>query len=549
MKAKTIIALATLLAFGQGAWAQDPATIGSITYNSEKGYYPISSVENLNDLAVYVNGSGIYSNSTTETTAHDCEGKTFKMTGNITFTAPVSPETSNFTPIGIMVEYNGSMIGDKGFKGTFDGDGYTISGITVKDDDGEAIGLFGNALHPSIIKNVKIASSSFTGNYCVGAIVGEYNGSSNHATEYGIYNCEVASTVTVAAATMGEGDEAVPGWNAGGIVGDLKLGQAVGCISAAKVSADEYVGGIAGSISSSKSTYGDYDGILTNCFYTGNSVNGAEGAKYVGTVVGLNGELDEDDNFKTGSEGTINLTLYDADGDAIDNATRLGYYNGIENVNVTLSGRTLYKDNSWNTVCLPFAMTAAQVTAQLAPTKLMTLSTATFAEGTLTLNFADATEIVAGKPYIIKWASGDDFTPTFEGVTVSSAAPTDVAGTAANFHGIYTPYSTGGENKSMLYLGASNKLYYPNDNMTINAFRAYFTLNNGIEAGSAPAAARAFVLNFGDGDGATGILSLSADSKDSEDNAAWYDMQGRRLSGKPTASGIYINNGNKIVIK
>jgi len=84
--------------------------------------------------------------------------------------------------------------------------------------------------------------------------------------------------------------------------------------------------------------------------------------------------------------------------------------------------------------------------------------------------------------------------------------------------------------------------------MTINAFRAYFKLN-GITAGALPNEARAFVLNFGDGDGATGILSLSADSKDSKDNAAWYDMQGRRLSGKPTASGIYINSGNKVVIK
>ena len=546
MKAKTIIVLATLLAFGQGAWAQ---TSSFPETDDEKGTeakpFLIENIEDLNALASDVNSGTDYS------------GKHFKLTADLTFTAPVSPETSNFTPIG-KVEYRDDnetpLYEEKAFKGVFDGGGKTISGIVVNTSDAEAVGLFGNVFYPGIIKNVKMTNCSFTGNYCVGAICGECNGGSageHKDVQWGIFDCEVGSNVTVTAATSGEGEDALPGWYAGGIVGDLKVSRATGCISAATVSGAEYVGGIAGSISHDKDAAGSPYGSLTDCFYTGNSVTATEN-KYAGTIVGLNGSVDDDDNLTDGTAGKLVFTLLDNDSEAaINNATRLSNYDDLE-ANVTLSGRTLYKDNSWNTICLPFAMTAEQVTAQLAPTKLMTLSTATFAEGTLTLTFEDATEIVAGKSYIIKWTSGDDFTPTFEGVTVSSAAPTDVAGTAANFHGIYTPYSTGGENKSMLYLGASNKLYYPSADMTINAFRAYFTLN-GIEAGpassSAPAAARAFVLNFGDGDGATGILSLSADSKDSEDNAAWYDMQGRRLSGKPTASGIYINNGNKIVIK
>ena len=546
MKAKTFLAIATLLAFGQGAWAQ---TSSFPETDDEKGTeakpFLIENIEDLNALASDVNSGTDYS------------GKHFKLTADLTFTAPVSPETSNFTPIG-KVEYRDDnetpLYEEKAFKGVFDGGGKTISGIVVNTSDAEAVGLFGNVFYPGIIKNVKMTNCSFTGNYCVGAICGECNGGSageHKDVQWGIFDCEVGSNVTVTAATSGEGEDALPGWYAGGIVGDLKVSRATGCISAATVSGAEYVGGIAGSISHDKDAAGSPYGSLTDCFYTGNSVTATEN-KYAGTIVGLNGSVDDDDNLTDGTAGKLVFTLLDNDSEAaISNATRLSNYDDLE-ANVTLSGRTLYKDNSWNTICLPFAMTAAQVTAQLAPTKLMTLSTATFAEGTLTLTFEDATEIVAGKSYIIKWTSGDDFTPTFEGVTVSSAAPTDVAGTAANFHGIYTPYSTGGENKSMLYLGANNKLYYPSADMTINAFRAYFTLN-GIEAGpassSAPAAVRAFVLNFGDGDGATGILSLSADSKDSEDNAAWYDMQGRRLSGKPTASGIYTNNGNKIVIK
>jgi hypothetical protein len=29
----------------------------------------------------------------------------------------------------------------------------------------------------------------------------------------------------------------------------------------------------------------------------------------------------------------------------------------------------------------------------------------------------------------------------------------------------------------------------------------------------------------------------------------WYDLNGRQLSGKPAAKGIYINKGKKVVIK
>ena len=524
MKAKTIIALATLLAFGQGAWA-DGTTSFPLHYNaetnpedgSEAHPYQIQSVSDLNTLASDVNSGTAYS------------GKHFILTADLDYSGVALFDTdedgeadSNFTPIGYQAfddsdapDYENS----RPFKGTFNGNSKTISGLTIS---GVAdLGIFG-FIHGATIKNLTVDQSSITGSTCLGGIAGEaYSG------EFLIDNCYVTGNVTI--------DGGNEGYLVGGIIGYGQTGTIKDCISAATVKGDEAIGGIAGS-------FGDEAAMSTkscvDCYYSANSVTGT---KSYGAIIGDNSGID------------FAITLLDNDSEAaINNATRLSNYDGLV-ANVTLSGRTLYKDNSWNTICLPFAMTAAQVTAQLAPTKLMTLSTATFAEGTLTLNFADATEIEACKPYIIKWTGNTEWgNPTFEGVTVSSAAPTDVEGTAANFHGIYSPYSTGGENKSMLYLGASNKLYYPSADMTINAFRAYFTLN-GIEAGpassSAPAAARAFVLNFGDGDGATGILSLSADSKDSKDNAAWYDMQGRHLSGKPTASGIYINSGNKVVIK
>ena len=64
-------------------WAE--SAIGSIQYNSTGGYYEIGSTNNLNDLAVYVNGTGTYSTGGNETEAHDCSGMSFKLGTDIAY--------------------------------------------------------------------------------------------------------------------------------------------------------------------------------------------------------------------------------------------------------------------------------------------------------------------------------------------------------------------------------------------------------------------------------------------------------------------------------
>ena len=94
----TLTMLATFLIAmtAQTAWAQTYEDIGTIKYNSELGAYEINCVNNLNDLAVYVNGSGRYATTVTETTPHDCKNLIFKMTADIDFNTTVD---NNFTPI------------------------------------------------------------------------------------------------------------------------------------------------------------------------------------------------------------------------------------------------------------------------------------------------------------------------------------------------------------------------------------------------------------------------------------------------------------------
>ena len=276
--------------------------------------------------------------------------------------------------------------------------------------------------------------------------------------------------------------------------------------------------------------------------YSANSIGAGKGGTCTSVVIGSKG-------------GAITQSPYNYIplADASDNSSKITAFSS-EVCDVTLKGRTLYKDGDWNTLCLPFSIDNFSGTP-LEGATVKTLTGASFnsSDGTLTLNFTEntETEIVAGTPYIVKWGSGDDIeNPMFSGVTISDNAPTPITPTGSDgdgsvtFKGVFNPVTIGGEggDDTKLYLGAGNKLYWPSGAMSINAFRAYFQLNN-----IQPNEARAFVLNF-DGGEQTGITTTDY-TNFTNSNDAWYDLSGRKLSGKPTKKGLYINNGRKVVIK
>ncbi len=283
------------------------------------------------------------------------------------------------------------------------------------------------------------------------------------------------------------------------------------------------------------------------------------------------------DNGKTSEWCTIEKFTTLGDGemvlyDDIDNQEIIDEHDG-DTVNVTLNGRTLYKDGTWNTLCLPFN---TDLTGELAEATLMELDTENsgyehetgFENGTLYLNFKPANTIEAGKSYIIKWADTNEVieNPVFEGVTIVGGEPGSVTSTDNGeetgnvaFVGTYSPAEIFTTEKTYLYLGDNGKLYYPwGDDMTsfkVNAFRAYFQLNNGLVCGEPEqeGSINAFVLNFG-GE-ATGIVDADFKSASQEPGISnalgqtWYSIDGRRLNGKPVSKGVYINNGRKIVVK
>ena len=232
--------------------------------------------------------------------------------------------------------------------------------------------------------------------------------------------------------------------------------------------------------------------------------------------------------------------------------------NDGKTVDVTLAGRTFYKDGSWNTICVPFSITDEQLADPEHPfygADILQLKEAFISGSTLTLNFIQPEGgISAGVPYIIKWeaASEDIVEPEFSGVTINS----DIIGynngvegdLRVRFLGTYGAITISSEDKSILCMGANNSLYYPNGNGStfINAFRAYFKIG-GDDASQNVPQLTAFDINYGDGTIDTGIRIT--DYTGYTDADVWYDLSGRKVVKDKLPKGIYIHNGRKVVVK
>jgi hypothetical protein len=145
--------------------------------------------------------------------------------------------------------------------------------------------------------------------------------------------------------------------------------------------------------------------------------------------------------------------------------------------------------------------------------------------------------------------------PVFSGVTIDKTVRDRICdlgdGVSISLCGTYEKLTYNDADPTVLFLGSQNKLYYPESGASIGAQRAYFQLN-GIEAkASAPnngnGPVRTFVLNFENED-VEGIENVQ-DSMLKVQSEGWYDLNGRKLSGKPTAKGIYVHGNRKVVIK
>ena len=313
-------------------------------------------------------------------------------------------------------------------------------------------------------------------------------------------------------------------------------------------------------------------GTITNCYYVnpqaGSPINACtvSGAKQAYTAATAPANLGEEVQAYGMVKAYQNGILYDGKyyvapasislANAADNSTTINDANGYV-ANVTLAGRTLYRDGSWNTICLPFDVTLAGSALNGATARPLTA--ASISGATLNLTFGDAvTTLEAGTPYIIKWTKASDYVddeahnlvnPVFSGVTIDNTTRNCVFGSGATqvrFIGTYSNQTFDAEDKNILFMGGSNTLYYPQSGASIGAQRAYFKIGSG--DAEAPAFIASFNIDFGDGE-ATGIISVHDSGFTVNGSDVWYTLDGRKLDGKPTRAGVYINNGKAVVIK
>ena len=222
---------------GEYTYTVSLAATKDLGYTIESdGSYTVTSADGLMNIAELVNGG--------------------KSDINITLTADIDLTGKDWTPIG--TDY------DNSYKGTFDGGGHTITGLTFTTND-EFAGLFGWLNRAGSVKNVVMEGVQITSNQIYGGSIGGVVG-------YGwgtIENCSVSGSVS--------GTVYV-----GGVVGVQIGGSITGCSSSATVKGTVDVGGVAGQTNSSAT--------LTACYATGNVIIEMDPKKNIagGSLVGMN---------------------------------------------------------------------------------------------------------------------------------------------------------------------------------------------------------------------------------------------------------------------
>lgn len=494
------------------------------------GYYQIGNEKELNWFAVW--------------TARKDASVSAKLTADIDMT-----KVANFPGIGS---------NDKNFTGTFDGQRHIISNMKM-DWDREGVGLINRAASGATVKNVTIAAScSFKGSKAVAGLIGGAYGTGDIYIE----NCG------------NEGSVQSTGQNAGGIVGvcfnnegmiaHLTNVYNVGEITGASANESGSLSGwmtnailkncysIAG-YPTSENTHGFQQGNqfargngiqLTNCYDYGTGDWGTNAGTWGECFKAGEGKIAEVNETEM---GRVFAGLYDAEGGNVWRMEYEGWAHPVlydpatlvlsenvpnrfvaqENASLTLKRSTVA--DTWNTICLPFALTAAQIKEVFGEgAKVAAL---TGAEGE-TMQFTSTDAIVAGKAYLVKPTTAIT-KKELTGINLVADAPVADEQGGFAFTGIYEPTMIAADD---LFVASGNKLQPSDGTGKLKGFRAYFAKTQ-----VSTARATSFVIDGGE---TTGIIGIDGTVVE---NGSTYTLGGQRVA-QPT-KGLYIVNGKKVVIK
>ena len=508
----------------------DPAADGSADHP-----YVITNAAGLDLLAQRMNGGERY------------YGKYFVLMNDIAYPYATDwnaadSQENNFTRIGT---------GGEPFGGTFDGQGHTISGIRIYSSD-LCQGLFGN-IHGTV-RNVTLADARITGKENVGGIAGANGGT--------IENCHVTANVLIGAT----GDNT---YNHGGIAGQ-NHGTVDGCTSSATLSQAQECGGIVGC--------NENDNNVKNCLAVGVTIYGDN--FFVGAIVGFNPGGTLSHNYYsdcTALGRPCDIGCNGADITDNDGAVEATILSDAANVPTNLSGKVAFHRDftggKASTVVFPFAYTPSATEG-----KYYTFGGVTYdgnkGKWIATMNEYTGTTLSANTPYLFVPAGTEAHKPVlFHGEAAASIS----AGTTTNgdwqFKGVYAEktWAAADCGRDYGFAATSGKA---TDGATdveagdfvmlaegahIKPLRSYLTYT-GTDNPWTTTNAPAHRASTGDMPASISVVLVSADGSTTkitttdftdltDSDGAWYTLSGTRLNGKPSAKGLYIHNGLKVVIK
>lgn len=536
-------------------------TFGSITITladfasgngTKNAPYTIHYTSDLDHLATFVNNGQDYS------------GVYFVLSNDIAYSYSrdwnFSDDENNYTAIGT---------NDHPFRGTFDGQGYTVSGIRIykkytTSNHYMDYGLFGVVGEGGTVKRVNLADTHITG-YCdVGGIAGRaYNST--------IEDCSVGNDVWIHAQQNSANDQ-------GGIVGCSLSSTVRRCISRATLAIKSGLTGC----SNFGGIVGKNNTEIIDCIAIGVIIPNVNGR---GAIVGY-----------SYGDNALTRNYYRDCKVASNNVTPTGV--GVGKYNSTTTSDVSNKQGAFPIYAITLSNNVTdELKAQDGKVTDVTL-TRTFPTGkkqTVCLPFNPSALLSIGKVWAFTGISGDYAVMTEQTGSLTANTPyifeatSEVTSTAFNIVTINIGSNPNTDNGELVFHGTyEQKTWEADAAAAANIYGFMLADNDGQQAGQFVKARRKTILRpfscwlekttvgalsgtqsstrmtrGSDGEPevigiiwrsatgeTTGIGSLNLRTGEILDGSdEWFSIDGRRLSGKPSKRGLYINKGKKVVIK
>ena len=545
----TMLLLVTTMIMPSMMWAQSITPTRPNGEGTAENPYQIGTAAELYWFAGLVNGTLVDGQKNASANAI--------LTADITVNTGVLDANKDLVSGSDFIEWTPVGNNIYAYTGTFDGKGYTVSGLYFNNPNSSFVGLFGYIGANGKISNVGVLDSYFQfrmygAGVCGINYEGELQNCFNSSTVIGnmeqgiggvcgsnysgIENCFNEGTVR---ATTEEGTFVFGG--VGGVCGINEMGTIKSCYNTASVSGKYAVGGVCG-ISSR--------GTTTNCYYLSNTAIGGIG----GQDVNGSAEKKSIEQFKSGE---VAYLLAEAK-DKVFGKQVWGQQLGIDLSPVPGSAYKVIKaaqgdkDTYWAT----FSNLTNDVTLSVPSDRTLNVYNATVSGGKMTLTQRNDNQVAKEEGVLLK-TDGEYVNAKANETNVLPKASSDLVATPAEAQTVTA--ETGYKLYRLTYNNATTKKglgFYLSGSNSSNGTslqatpgKAYLKVSeNEAKDPSSASLARSFV--FGSGNETTGIEGITIMGTDVQRHNTFegiFDLQGRKISN-PT-KGIYIKNNKKVIIK